>query len=91
MPRGRKAKVKGSARKQSFRRSRKPLVFEPIGTAGSDYGCCSGGKHSKIISMGLVLILLGFAVKLGWGIADLLLLAGAIFLVKGLIIGMMKK
>jgi len=56
-----------------------------------NYGCCSGWKHNKIISMGLILILLGFAVKLGWGIADLLLLVGAIFVVKGLIISMVKK
>ena len=53
--------------------------------------CCSGWRHNKIISMGLILILLGFAVRLGWGIADLLLLVGAIFIVKGLIISMMKK
>ncbi len=74
MPRGRKAKTKGG-----------------IGTAGFDYERCSSEwKQNKIISMGLILILLGFAVKLGWGIADLLLLVGAIFVVKGLIISMKK-
>lgn len=55
-----------------------------------DYGCCSG-KHNKIISMGLILILLGVAVKVGWSVSDLLLLAGAVFVVKGLILGTMKK
>jgi len=74
MPRGRKAKMKGG-----------------IGTAGSDYERrCSEWKHNKIISIGLILILLGFAVKVGWSVADLLLLAGAIFVVKGLIISMKK-
>lgn len=56
-----------------------------------DYGCCNGEKRNKIISMGLILILFGFAVKLGWDIADLLLLVGAIFVVKGLMLSMMKK
>lgn len=53
--------------------------------------CCNGGKHNKIISMGLILILLGFAVKLGWSVADLFLLVGAIFVVKGLLLSAMKK
>lgn len=53
--------------------------------------CCSGGKHNKIISMGLLLILFGVAVKVGWSISDLLLLTGAIFIVKGLLLSAMKK
>lgn len=55
-----------------------------------NYGCCPG-KHNKIISTGLLLILLGFAVKAGWSIADLLLLIGAIFIVKWLLLSAMKK
>lgn len=65
-------------------------------TAGSEekkkenYECC-GGKHNKIISIGLLMIILGFAVKVGWNVADLFLLLGAIFLVKGLLLSVFKK
>ncbi|MFZ3077237.1 MAG: hypothetical protein WA139_02180 [Candidatus Aenigmatarchaeota archaeon] len=52
---------------------------------------CCGGKHNKIISIGLLLILLGFAARVGWNIADLFLLLGAIFVVKGLLLSTMKK
>lgn len=53
--------------------------------------CCGGVKSGKFVACGLALILLGLLVNLGWSMADLLLLAGAVFVVKGLIISMMKK
>ncbi len=53
--------------------------------------CCGGGKRNKTISIGLFLIILGLAAKSGWDIADLLMLAGAIFLVKGLLLGIFNK
>ncbi len=56
-----------------------------------NYECCGMGKHNKIISIGLLLIIMGFAVKVGWNIADLFLLLGAIFLVKGLLLSVFKR
>jgi len=56
-----------------------------------NYECCSGGKSGKFVACGLALILLGLLINLGWSMADLLLLAGAVFIVKGLILSMMRK
>ncbi len=52
---------------------------------------CCGGKHSKLVSIGLVLIIFGLAAKAGWSISDLFLLLGAIFLVKGLLFSAFRK
>lgn len=55
-----------------------------------NYECCGGRKSGKIVAGGLALILLGLLLRAGWSIADLLVLVGAIFIVKGLIISMKK-
>lgn len=72
-------------------RGRKAKVKGGIGTAGSNYECCSGRKSGKILACGLALILLGLLLRAGWSVADLLLLVGAIFVVKGFMVSMMKK
>lgn len=86
MPRGRKAKVKGGIGGDAGR-----ILRMRQSERGSGYECCSGGKHNKIILVGLMLIALGFLMRVGWSISDLLLLIGAIFIVKGLLLSSMKK
>ena len=56
-----------------------------------NYECCGGRNSGKILACGLALILLGLLLRAGWSVADLLLLVGAIFVVKGLIVSMVKK
>jgi len=72
-------------------RGRRKKADKKINEKTEKNECCSGGKHNKIISMGLLLILFGVAVKVGWSISDLLLIAGAMFIVKGLLLSAMKK
>jgi hypothetical protein len=53
--------------------------------------CCGGERSSKVAAIGLVLIFLGLAIKIGWSLADLMFFIGIIFLVKGFMMSMMKK
>lgn len=50
-----------------------------------DCGCCCS-KQKEFIIWGIVLILLGFALKVGSSIAELLIVLGVVFAVKGLLI-----
>ncbi len=56
-----------------------------------NYECCGGRKGGKIFACGLALIALGLLIKVGWSISDILLLAGAVFLVKGLLFSAFRK
>lgn len=55
-----------------------------------DFMCCPG-KQGKIISVGFLFVILGLALKFGFNVAELFLLVGAIFLLKGLLMDVFKK
>ncbi len=57
----------------------------PRKNAKKDCGCCCS-KQKEFIIWGIVLILLGFALKISISIAELLIVLGVVFAVKGLLL-----
>jgi len=56
-----------------------------------DTACCGSHHGGRHMFMGLVLLAIGAAFKYGYGAPDVLMLVGALFIVKGAHVMSMKK